>query len=103
MAEGERGLQRERTALAWDRTGVSFLIASALLVRVVGPPYPNLRHLPAALGLLLGALLVSGAVGREHVPPGSAQEHLRVRPWAMRLLAAAAVAFGAVSLAALLA
>lgn len=30
------GLQQERTALAWDRTALSLIVAAALLIRVIG-------------------------------------------------------------------
>lgn len=95
----ERGLQRERTALAWDRTGVSFLIVSALLVRVIGPPYLRLHQLPAAVGLLVGAVLLSGALGRRGSRPGDVEEdRLRVRPAAVRLVGAASLALCMASL-----
>jgi uncharacterized membrane protein YidH (DUF202 family) len=94
---GQRGLQHERTSLAWDRTGVSYLIASALLVRVVGPPYASVRHLPAALGLLLGTALAAGALERRETPDRPAG----ARPWAMRGVGAATLLLSASSLVAI--
>jgi uncharacterized membrane protein YidH (DUF202 family) len=58
---GESGLQHERTTLAWDRTGVAFLVAGGLLLRVLDPPYLALRHVPGILGLAFGAALLAGA------------------------------------------
>lgn len=52
------GLQRERTLLAWTRTGLTLVVAVALLVRVVGPPWVRPAHLPAAVVLVVTAFLV---------------------------------------------
>lgn len=54
----DRGLQHERTALAWDRTGLSLLVVAALLLRSGGPPYGNVVHAPGYLGLSVGAVLL---------------------------------------------
>jgi uncharacterized membrane protein YidH (DUF202 family) len=88
----DRGLQRERTALAWERTGLSLVVACALLLRVAGPAPTGLRHLPGGLGLLLGAALVLGA-GR---PDGRLRSS-----WPLllpRVLGIAAVALSAAAL-----
>lgn len=50
--ELRRGLQRERTALAWNRTGLSVILAGALLVRA------NLDR-----GLLLVPGFLAAAIG----------------------------------------
>lgn len=63
MASGpaERGLQRERTSLAWDRTGVAFMVVGALMLRVGGPPYLHIARVPAILTIILGAGLIVAA------------------------------------------
>lgn len=97
-AEAEEGLQRERTALAWDRTGLAFVLVGAFLFRVVGQPYWHIRHLPAALTVLLGAALVVTAVrgrgwgGERGVP--------KMRPGLLRLIGAACVALSVACLVA---
>lgn len=52
------GLQQERTSLAWDRTGLALMVASGLLLRVEGAPYPRLAHLLPAVTFLFGLVLV---------------------------------------------
>lgn len=52
---GPRGLQRERTMLAWNRTMLALVITAVLLVRAGGPPYLRVLHVPGA-----GVLLVAG-------------------------------------------
>lgn len=64
----DRGLQQERTALAWDRTGLSLLVSSLLYVRIVGSPFIRLAHVPAWLGATVGAsLLFLGARRYTHL------------------------------------
>jgi uncharacterized membrane protein YidH (DUF202 family) len=52
------GLQHERTALAWDRTGLSLLVVGALTLRSGGPPFDDLLHAPGYLALVVGASLL---------------------------------------------
>ncbi len=89
----ERGLQRERTSLSWDRTGVAFMIVGALLLRGAGPPYLRVGHVPGLLTIALGAALVASA-SRFFSPDVEPV----ARPWLIRLVG---VATTAVSIAAL--
>jgi uncharacterized membrane protein YidH (DUF202 family) len=52
------GLQHERTALAWDRTGLSLIVVGVLTLRSGGPPYDDVLHAPGYLAMVIGALLV---------------------------------------------
>jgi uncharacterized membrane protein YidH (DUF202 family) len=52
------GLQHERTALAWDRTGLSLMVVGALTLRSGGPPYDDLLHAPGYLALAVGGVLL---------------------------------------------
>jgi uncharacterized membrane protein YidH (DUF202 family) len=54
----DRSLQQERTALAWDRTGVAMIVAGALFVRAGTPPYHELRHAPGMIAMVFGAVLI---------------------------------------------
>lgn len=50
----ERGLAAERTALAWNRTGMGFVVAGAVVVRLFPPPDEAFE---AAIG---AAMILSG-------------------------------------------
>lgn len=54
---GPRGLQRERTMLAWNRTLMALVVSTVLLVRATGPSYLRPIHLPAAGVLVVAAWL----------------------------------------------
>lgn len=54
----DRGLQHERTALAWDRTGLGFLVAAVLTLRSGGPPFDDLRHAPGYVAMVVGGVLL---------------------------------------------
>jgi hypothetical protein len=90
---GERGLQRERTSLSWDRTGVAFMVVGALLLRVAGPPYLRPAHVPGFLTVAFGAALVAAA-SRSF---GGASP--RARPWLIRLVGVTATIVSVTALA----
>jgi uncharacterized membrane protein YidH (DUF202 family) len=52
------GLQHERTALAWDRTGLGLIVVGAISIRVAGGSIGELLHLPGYLVMGLGAALL---------------------------------------------
>lgn len=54
----DKSLQQERTALAWDRTGVALMVVGSLFVRAGAPPYHELRHAPGAVAIVFGAVLI---------------------------------------------
>lgn len=54
----DEGMQQERTALAWDRTGLAMIVGGALFLRAGAPPYHELRHLPGMVMIGLGAILL---------------------------------------------
>lgn len=88
---GPRGLQRERTMLAWNRTMLALVVTTVLLVRVGGPPYVRPLYLPA-LGILLVAAwlwLSSDLRYRRELVPGRI-----VLPGRLAVLAAASIAVG---------
>jgi hypothetical protein len=58
------GLQPERTSLAWERTGLTFVAAGALLIRAVGAPYPDLHHVPGLIALVFGGVVMAARARR---------------------------------------
>ncbi|MPZ74806.1 MAG: DUF202 domain-containing protein [Nitriliruptorales bacterium] len=58
--EDERrvALRQERTALAWDRTGLGLMVAGGLFVRAAGPPYTDVRHAPGVAAMVVGGALI---------------------------------------------
>lgn len=64
----DEGLQQERTALAWDRTGLSLVVVALLYLRGAGAPFVRPAQLPAYLGLALGtSMLFLGARRYAHL------------------------------------
>jgi uncharacterized membrane protein YidH (DUF202 family) len=82
------GLQHERTALAWDRTGLGFLVFGALLLRSGRPPFHPIRHLPGVAAIALGVGLLAWAASRYRSQ--MADGRTTPAPGAVRLVAAAA-------------
>lgn len=68
------GGQQERTALAWDRTGVALMVVGGLYVRGGQPPYHHVRHWPGLLVLVLGASLIVAAYRRYEGQHGALRE-----------------------------
>lgn len=59
-----RGLQNERTYLAWQRTGLSFAGVGALLLHMAVTNHRPMAYLPAIVGLLIGAVVLGAAILR---------------------------------------
>jgi uncharacterized membrane protein YidH (DUF202 family) len=85
--EFEDGLQRERTALAWNRTALALVVAGILLIRYLGAPYFDLFHLPAYSTLVAGivVLWLAAIDDRWRSHSGSAQLRPR-RAWAVGMI-----------------
>lgn len=54
----DRGLQQERTLLAWDRTGVSMTITGAILVRTESVLFPAVFATIGTAAIVAGTWLV---------------------------------------------
>lgn len=87
--EGDRGLQAERTELAWVRTALACGALTTLTGRLGGGPAPVSYVLGAAVGAtgIAAAVLRIGTLRRARVPAGSPPPRL-----AVALLAASVVA-----------
>lgn len=92
-------LQRERTALAWDRTGVGLIVAGALYVRAVPAALPDLRHVPGLVAMLVGIGLIPFAYRRFTRPDGRAGGGTFTHPGAVILTGVVTVAFAGAALA----
>ena len=85
------GLQPQRTALAWQRTGLSVLAASA----AIGFAAYRLGAPVLALGALVNSTIV-GYLGIRHFPKGSTRESTSNDTWPTLLRTASVVAFTAI-------
>jgi hypothetical protein len=65
-APGGRGLQPERTSLAWRRTALSVAVGSLVGLRVLPPHLGVLGYVASALGLLWSLDLAIISVRRYH-------------------------------------
>jgi uncharacterized membrane protein YidH (DUF202 family) len=85
----EDGLQRERTALAWNRTALALIVAGSLLTEHLGPPFFDLFHLPAYCALVAGVavlwLAATDSRWRSKSATGVAQLRPR-RAWGVGLI-----------------
>lgn len=95
----DRGLQQERTALAWDRTSLTLAVAGALFIRAGEPPYGDPRHVPGFVAILAGMLALRHSYrlySRRHAQ--LREERSVVAPRAVLGLAVVAVGLGLASL-----
>jgi uncharacterized membrane protein YidH (DUF202 family) len=76
----ESGLQRERTALAWNRTALALLVAGSLLTRHIGPPYFDLAHAPGYAALVAGVAVLWYSVHDERWRTEAATHVAQLRP-----------------------
>ncbi|MBM0238268.1 DUF202 domain-containing protein [Micromonospora sp. ATA32] len=93
LSSGDRGLQVERTVLAWRRTATSFVVAAAVAGRLLVPHLGGWAFL-AAVGTAM-TVIVAAAALRRRLPhsdapaePGSA---LPSGPWLAAVTIATAV------------
>jgi uncharacterized membrane protein YidH (DUF202 family) len=85
--EFEDGLQRERTALAWNRTALALIAAGSLLIQHLGAPYFDLLHLPAYSTVVAGIVVLWLAATDDRWRSHSGTAELRpTRAWAVGLV-----------------
>ena len=83
----EDGLQRERTALAWNRTALALIVAGSLLIRYLGAPYFDLFHLPAYSTVVAGVVVLWLAATDDRWRSHSGTAELRPRrAWGVGLI-----------------
>jgi uncharacterized membrane protein YidH (DUF202 family) len=100
IPDPDAGLQPERTALAWRRTGLSLGIGALLGIRIFPELVGAWIVLPAGLGLLLAiaTLLTSQLRYRDHHIRLTREQDELVGPVPMILMAAATVSLGVTAL-----
>ncbi len=85
----DRGLQAERTRLAWSRTALSFAAVGALLLHANASTGYRLQELPGLLALCSAAVTYLLGVGRYHATPRNvSREQPMTSAGSVRLLAA---------------
>jgi|GEM_PF-2257072 len=98
----ERGLQPQRTALAWRRTGNALVLSGILLLTRPELGLGALRVAVAGFALLLGATFQWAAFSDARLRDVDTGQDAWVRPDRVRVLLAAAVVVQVVSLLAVL-
>ncbi|MGH3665199.1 MAG: DUF202 domain-containing protein [Egibacteraceae bacterium] len=73
----DRGLQRERTALAWTRTGLALLAAGAVYLRSAHSGLDSLWNLPGWTAIILG-ITVPLLAGRRQTSPAATDVRAQV-------------------------
>jgi uncharacterized membrane protein YidH (DUF202 family) len=96
------GLQPERTALAWRRTGLAVAVGAVVGARVLAPALGAAAIVVAALGLALATLLFLGSARRVRRAQSALLQdgHLASGPGG-RMIAAVCIACTALGVAAL--
>jgi uncharacterized protein DUF202 len=98
------GLQPERTALAWRRTGLAVAVGAIAAIRVLVPALGAGAVVIGLLGLALAALLVVGSTRRaRHVDLALLRDGCLASGPGGRLVAAVCIACTAIGVAALVA
>jgi uncharacterized membrane protein YidH (DUF202 family) len=93
------GLQHERTALAWDRTGLSFLVVGTLTIRHSGMAPETLPSVAGYLAMAVGALLLWAGTRRYRRREAELRQGASpVRPRLVRLTGVAAIGISLASL-----
>jgi uncharacterized membrane protein YidH (DUF202 family) len=88
----EDGLQRERTALAWNRTALALIVAGSLSIQHLGAPYLDVVHVPAYAALMAGVVVLWLAATDARWQSKSATGAAQLRPrraWGVGLIALA--------------
>lgn len=98
------GLQSERTYMAWQRTGLAFAAAGALLVHTAAHLHSVLAYLPGVLGLAIAAvILLRGLLRYRSIAAAARGQRDAASPWLAMALAAAATLLSVTGLAVVLA
>lgn len=94
----EDGLQRERTALAWNRTAMALIVASSALIGYRGTPYLDLLHIPAYIGNVAGIVVLWLAARDERWQAKIGADAAQLRPSRAWIVGALTLALSIMSL-----